>query len=298
VSSLWPTAHTRVPLTGQAYALHLPASDPRALPPVLLVHGFRGSAAAWGPLAQRLAETRDVWAPELVTSRGGGLPALHALLDEVRERAGGGPVHVVGTSMGGFVVPSWQCVAGLPEDVVTLMAPALVHLQPVWRVPGVMRLLDRPALLDADERRWAAALPGATIDDFFSDSMSAPHAVPAQWRQTLLDTARSSVSDDAAAGRVAARQDALRGLLKTVRSRGGAARLVTSMGKPVQWLHGDADDRVPFGPSKELALSLPRVTFEVLPGRGHMPHLECPDVVAGHVSRWQPSVGSPLPRTT
>jgi pimeloyl-ACP methyl ester carboxylesterase len=281
--------HERVPLHGGGFALHVPAREPSDLAPVLLVHGFRGSAAEWGPLAERLTATRDVWAPELVTARGGGMPAVHALLDRVRTLAGGGPVHVVGTSMGGFVVPSWQAAAGLREDVVTLIAPALVHLQPVWRVPGVMRLLGRAALLDADERRWAAALPTATIDDFFLDSMAAPHDVPPEWRRALLETARASVSDEAAEGRVAARQDALRGLLRTVRARGAAARLVTGMGKPVQWLHGDADGLVPFGPSRALALSLPRVTFEVLPGRGHMPHLEGPDDVAGHITRWVPA---------
>jgi pimeloyl-ACP methyl ester carboxylesterase len=289
MSPLWSTDPHRVPLDGGGLALHLPGREPSALPPVLLVHGFRGCAAEWGPLAARLAAHRDVWAPELVTARGGGLPAVHALLDQVRALAGGGPIHVVGTSMGGFLVPSWQCAAGLPEDVVTLVAPALVHLQPAWRVPGVMRLLDRTALLDADERTWAAGLPSATIDDFFADSMAAPHAVPARWRQALLETARASVSDHVAAGRVAARQDVLRALLRTLRTRGAAARLVTGMGKPVQWLHGDADGRVPFGPSRQLALSLPRVTFEMLPGRGHMPHLECPDVVAGHLMSWVPT---------
>ena len=62
MTPLWPAEAERVAL-GSTSALHLPARSPSGAPPVVLVHGFRGCAMEWGPVATRVADARDVWAP-------------------------------------------------------------------------------------------------------------------------------------------------------------------------------------------------------------------------------------------
>src|SRR4051794_25337727 len=109
---LWPDDVERVPLGTGAHApsaLHVPARAPTGAPPVVLVHGFRGLAMEWGPIAHRLDAGHDIWAPELCidpTAPDAGMRPVHALLDQVRSLAGADSVDVVGSSMGGFVTAS------------------------------------------------------------------------------------------------------------------------------------------------------------------------------------------------
>jgi len=282
-TTLWPTDPRRVPLGGEAFALHLPARSATTAPPVVVVHGYRGLAVEYGPLAERLAARRDVWVPELITS-GAGLSAVHALLERVTKEAGGGPVDVVASSMGGFVAFSWS--AARPSSVrgMTMLAPAAVPLQASWRIPGVTRLIGLRKVLDADERNWEQSLLTASADDFMAADTDHHLRIPSAWRQAVLDAQVSGVGTATAAGRIHARQQIVRALMATLRGR-GMARLLGRVTAPVLWLHGEPDNRVPFAPSREAARLLPSCEFEQLDGVGHLIHLECPDLVADRVSR-------------
>jgi pimeloyl-ACP methyl ester carboxylesterase len=246
---------------------------------VLLVHGFRGTAVDWSPLAERLSETRDVWAPDLITDHPGMSP-VHDLLERVRVAAGGTPVDVVASSMGGYVATSWAAAAPAEVHSLTLLAPALVDLQPLWRVPGFTRLIALQAALDADERKWRAEL--ATLTSATALAHDTPHHldIPEEWRQAMLDHSRAASTDETAAGRIHARQEILRALMRTLRQSQGVATLVARVQTPVLWLHATDDPLVPFGPSQDVARKLKECTFIPLEGVGHIPHLECPDLVA------------------
>lgn len=281
---LWPAATRREPL-GTAFALHLPATRPSGEPPVVLVHGYRGLAVEWGPVAERVAATRDVWAPELSAPPGTrGLAPVHALLDRVAERSGDGPVDVVGSSMGGFVSLSWAAARPASVRRLTLLAPAAVPLQEAWRVPGLTRLVALQRVLDADERKWEQVLASATPDTFFEADTATHGQIPLPWREAVLAALSEGVGTAAATGRVHARQEVLRALMATLRGD-RMAQLLGRVTAPVVWLHGDPDKRVPYAPSRAAAGHLPHGTFETLEGVGHLIHLECPDLVAARVSR-------------
>jgi pimeloyl-ACP methyl ester carboxylesterase len=212
------------------------------------------------------------------------MAGVHAVLDAVAAATGDGPVDVLGSSMGGYVATTWT--AHRPSSVthLSLLAPALVPLQPAWRVPGVTRLIGLQRVLDADERRWEAQVATASPDEFFARETPHHLGVPAAWRQAVLEHQGMSLTEPSAAGRRLARQDVLRDLMRTLRRRGALARLLSAVRVPVLWLHGDQDPRVPFGPSREVARRFPSCDFHSVPGAGHILHLECPGLVARRVS--------------
>src|SRR3954447_13255458 len=291
VNALWPAPPERVPLGDHAYALHLSARSAVGATPVVLVHGFRGWALEWGPVADRLAATRDVFALELAvdpTTAGRGLAEVHAALDRVRAVSGNGTVDLVGSSMGGFVSTSYAAARPGALGRLTLLAPALVPLQAGWRLPGLTRLIALPSVLDADERRWSRSPPTATIDDFFAPDTAQHQQIPAAWRQEILDQHRRGRMDGSSPGRARARQDIVTSLMATLRRRGAVDRMLGQLQVPVRWLHGDPDARVPFEPSRQVAQRLPNCAFERLEGVGHLIHLECPDLVAEHVAAHAP----------
>jgi pimeloyl-ACP methyl ester carboxylesterase len=283
MAALWPETVERVPLGQAAFALRLPAQHPTDAPPVVLVHGFRGCAMEFGPLAQALSEERDVWVPELITGRTPGLEPVHGLLDAVADTAGEGPVDVVGSSMGGYVATTWAARRQGALTHLALLAPALVPLQPAWRLPGVTRLIALQRALDADERRWERQVATASPEEFFERETPRHLDVPEVWRRAVLEHQRASIPEPAAVGRRLARQAVLRDLMRTLRRRGAVAQLLSAVRVPVLWLHGDRDPLVPFEPSREVARQLPSCTFEPVEGAGHILHLECPEVAAQRV---------------
>lgn len=282
--ALWPDGTERVALRGDhvPFALRAPALVPAPQRPVLLVHGYHGHAAEWGPLAALLAERRDVWAPELSTSPGDrGLRGVATQLDEVAARAGG-PVDLVGTSLGGYVALRWA--ATRPEQVASLalLAPAIVPLSPWWRLPGALRLLASRRALDAEERQWRQRLRDRRVEDHLDDTTPHSRDIPVTWRQALLDNERATLASSGADGHRRARHDAVAEMLHAQR-RGEIAALFT---RPTLWVHGDEDLMVPVREGRALAQALPGVRFEVLTGVGHLPHLERPAAVASLLEAW------------
>lgn len=128
---------------------------PTGSPATWYIHGLEGSSRNWDRLASVLSDRSVGYAPDLP---GSGLSAPprrpYSLASEVRligrliGRSGGGPVHVVGNSRGGFVAT--LLAARYPRLVrtLTLISPAV----PDFRVLG-----ER----GADARLALVMLPGA-----------------------------------------------------------------------------------------------------------------------------------------
>lgn len=133
--------------SGDRYSGAMPARS--ALPePVVLLHGIWLFGSTLRPLARRLESAGFRPVPLTWPSvTGGPGPAVEAVRAKLRELARGGPVHVVGHSLGGLVaLEAVREAADLPPGRIVCLGSPLAgsrvarHLD---RLPGARRLTGR-----------------------------------------------------------------------------------------------------------------------------------------------------------
>lgn len=155
---------------GTRIAVHRWPGPAGASPPLILVHGFMGSVAAWGGLPARLARHRTVLVPELPghgQSDAPTAPARYAVTElatslSVAVRAiHDGPGDWLGYSMGGRVA-----LAGVAEGTIQPRRLILESSSPGLAVPD-----ERRARRSADEAR-AAALEAGGMTTFVDSWMN------------------------------------------------------------------------------------------------------------------------------
>jgi pimeloyl-ACP methyl ester carboxylesterase len=297
----WPPQATSHELTLAGERVHhLDFGGPPDGPVVVCVHGLGGSCLNFGVLGPLLARTHRVLALDLVghgrsapgDPRLDGAGTLAGLVGQVERfvrEVAGGPVELVGHSLGGVV--AMQVALRSPSEIrhLVLLDPPvpnrtrsardrkLVLRLAVLRAPGVRRLVERRILGSTPED-----LVRHQIDD------ATPHLanVPA-------DAVAASVAETRLRAAAAGYRDALRvqwnAILGTVdllsRSAELAARL-DGLRPSTLWLHGEDDKLSPIGDARALAGTRTGWTFDSRPGVGHLPHLEDPDWVAGRVLAW------------
>jgi pimeloyl-ACP methyl ester carboxylesterase len=280
-------------------------------PVLVLVHGLGGSHLNWDLLAPRLTADARVLALDL-PGFGLSLPSAHpstvrgnvdVLARFVRDH-GDPPVVLVGNSMGGLIAV--LLAAGAPDLVqgLVLLDPALPtplrHLRsPVnaaklaaYAVPGVGERLRR------DLRRRIGAR--ATLDATLRLCSVDPAALPADLvrRAVALVERQSDV-----AGMDRAFLSASRSLAWTLAHRRAYQAAMASITAPVLLVHGDQDRLVPVEAARAVAREHHRWRYVELEGVGHLPQLQVPEQLAGHLRAWlhdlEGRAGSPpeSPRT-
>jgi pimeloyl-ACP methyl ester carboxylesterase len=265
---------------------------PGGRPALVLVHGLGGSHLNWDLVAPTLAERFRVLAVDLpgfgLTAPGSRLttvPANVRLLERFVDTVVGGPVVVIGNSMGGMIgilmaERSSDRVSGL-----VLVDPAL---PPVPALPRrgeaaiVLHLL--PGLgeyLTAARRRRVG--PRATVQGMLRLCGVDPATVPAllMERSVALVAQRRDVAGADRAFLTAARS------LAWVLVRVGEYRTaMAAVRTPVLLLHGDRDLLVPVAAARDAARRNPQWTYRELAGVGHVPQLQVPDLFLTEVSAW------------
>ena len=169
-----------------------PAQTPADRPPLLIAHGLFGSGRNWGVIARRLADRRDVIAVDM---RNHGTspreptqsyPDMAADLAEVI-RAHGGPMDVMGHSMGGKAAMQLALTEGalVRRLVVADIAPvAYGHDQsPHITAMRALDLTDLASRSEAD-RRLSATIADPALRAFFLQSLDLK-ANPPEWRLNL-----------------------------------------------------------------------------------------------------------------
>lgn len=245
--------------------LHLRDEGPRDAPAILLLHGFGTSLHLWDGWAPLLAHRFRVIRCDLPGfgltgadptrdySDARAVAILAALLDDL----GIARAHVVGSSMGGRI--AWRFAAEHPSrvDHLVLMAPDGFsdsgRYGELPRVPWFFRLL--PWILpERPLRKMLAASHGdpATLTDAIfrrtHDLLRAPGV-----RRAMLDRMA-----------VAAPYDPQPFL----------ARITA----PTLLLWGDTDRMVPYSHAEDYRRAIPHAETVVLPGLGHAPMEEAPEV--------------------
>jgi pimeloyl-ACP methyl ester carboxylesterase len=280
-----PPAELLLP-DGQRLAVRSTAGS-AGRPGVLLLHGLGGSSSNWLDLVAEVGATFPVSAPDL-PGYGDSPPAPdgdHGLaglsraavaLAEVLVGRGGGPLHLVGNSMGGLLAV--RVAATRPDLVRTLalLSPAL----PPRRVPrdaGLLTLLAAPRIgelaLARNRRRspeQQALLSAAVI---YGD----PTAVPPERLALAVDERRRRAAQPHAD---AVFLGSLRSLLVDAVRRPGPWELAARVQAPTLVVYGERDRLVHHGAARRWRVARPGAQVVVLPGVGHVPQMERPDLVA------------------
>lgn len=269
---------------------HLYSAGParkRKTTPVLLLHGVPQTAATWGPLLALLAKDRVVIAPDLKglgQSEAKGpydIPTLVGELAALVLHEVDGPVDVVGHDWGGSLA---LALAGTRPDLVrrlvVISAPYReIDLAHAWYMgffalpllpEAAFRLGAERIIREAILKIWKAPGEPALLEHYV-----ASYAAPERWGAML------------AYYRATVRPRVTRGLTQLL---GGAQ---PSSGLPrvrperalVVW--GTDDPPTPLHVGEAAVRDIgPQATMLTVPGVGHFPHEEAPDVVLPAVAEF------------
>lgn len=267
----------------------------------MFVHGLGGSALNWTDLMGLLSEPDPAegaaTAGPLLAGAALDLPgfgfspppadadysldarvaAVIALIDA----RGGGPVHLIGNSLGGAI--STRVAARRPDLVktLTLISPALPDLRPralplrlaVVAVPGVGRWLLTKMRSISPERRTDSAIAGLYVDP--------ARLQPARRAEAIAEVIRR----DALGYSVEALLASTRSLL-TEYARQGPASLwadAARVSAPTLLIHGSHDRLVNPAMAGRAARTFANCRVIVLSRIGHVAMMERPDLVASEV---------------
>ena len=171
--------------------LHAPP-NPADRPPLLIAHGLFGSGRNWGVIARRLADRRQVMAVDMRnhgTSPRAGSQSYPDMAEDLAQviRAHGGPMDVMGHSMGGKAAMQLALTHGdlIRRLVVADIAPVAYDHDQSAHIHA-MRTLDLTGLASRGEadRRLSATIPDPALRAFFLQSLDLK-ADPPEWRLNL-----------------------------------------------------------------------------------------------------------------
>jgi len=230
-------------------------------PMVILLHGFTQTASSMTPLAERLAGSRHVLALDLPGH--GGSASISADLDDaaalVAAAAGGETFDLVGYSLGGRVALHVACAApiGLRSTVA------------ISASPGIADPAARAARLERDVALADALEADGDVDGFLARWLRNPLFATLPPDRADLEGRRANTAAGLA--------DSLRRC--SVATQRWLGDELASLDRPLLLLSGTRDD--PFVASACAIASRGRaVTSALVPGAGHVAHLEQPDVTA------------------
>lgn len=258
-------------VTAAGVRLHVRDSGKRDAPAVVLIHGFGSSLQTWEPWAAALGSEYRVIRFDLPGfgltgadptgdySDRRGQDVLAALLDQL----GVARATVIGNSLGGKL--AWQFAARFPGRVDRLVlispdgfaSPGFEYGK-APEVPAMMRLL--PYVLPTAMLRMSLA-------PAYGDRSVLTDAMVARYRDMMLAPGVRSA--------ILARTEQVR-LVDPV-------PLLASIEAPTLLLWGEKDGMIPFTNSADYLRVMPRARVAALPGLGHVPFEEAPDVALAPV---------------
>jgi pimeloyl-ACP methyl ester carboxylesterase len=246
--------------------LHVRDTGRKDAPAVILLHGFGSSLHTWEPWARLLETDHRVIRfdlpgsglsgpdPQGVYTDARSMEIMTALMD----RLGVAQASVIGHSIGGRL--AWTFAARHPELLTRLVlvspdgfaSPGLAYGKKA-EVPAmaqIMRYVLPKAVLRASLAAAygdPAALTDATLDRYY-DLMVAPGV-----RETLLARLEQTVLEDPEP------------ILRTIKA-------------PVLLVWGEKDGFIPVSNATDYTRNLTNCTLALLPGLGHVPFEEAPDI--------------------
>ena len=261
--------------------------------PVVLVHGLGGSHLNWVGLAPALSEQHHVYAVDQAgfgltpgTARTASVQANARLVARFVKEVVGGPVVLVGNSMGGMV--SLLLTAAHPELVagLVLVDPSVPvpRQRPDLAVSATFLVYATPFLGErylalVGRRTTDRQRVQAVVDLCFADpSRADPDVVDAG---VALVAHRRGVP-----GQEAAFLGAARSLMRVLANPRRYHSLMGGIDRPVLLVHGELDRLVSVAAARAVASRHPGWESHYLAGVGHTPQLEAPDQVLAALRPW------------
>ena len=253
-------------------------------PPLVLLHGIGTSGREWNRTIPALARRRSVYAPDLLDpgrgsdGKGYSPSALAGFVAEFMDALGIERASVVGNSLGGLVAlrlalshPSrvealgLADSAGLGREVTPVLASA------------ALPVLGDAAIYLAKTPLGAAQRPLGRAPLLFT----APALAPLEW---LAEQARLG----RASGFMETTLTALRSHIGPGGQKGSEILLdeLPRLEVPTLVIWGALDKVVPLRHARDAVARLHHGSLEILPGCGHLPHVECPERFAEAVNRF------------
>jgi 2-succinyl-6-hydroxy-2,4-cyclohexadiene-1-carboxylate synthase len=250
--------------------VHLNIETVGAGTPLLLLHGFTGSAATWAPAMTHFAPRFCVVAPDLLGHGRSDAPIhpsryrvgqstadILAVLDHLGLRT----VSVLGYSMGGRL--ALRLASTAPD-----------------RIAALVLVSASPGLRDPAARRARAAQDGRLADAIERDGVP---AFVERWERLPIFATQAGLPE-AARERVRAERlrHSARGLANSLRAMGqGVQRPMHDrlpfLRMPALILTGELD--APYCDlGREMQRLIPQARLAVVPGAGHAVHLEQPEM--------------------
>lgn len=259
--------------------------------PVVLLHGLGANKLSWLPLLGPLAESYRVVAVDLPghgessKRRGDHTPAYFgAVVGGLLDRLDVPRVALMGNSLGGRI--ALEVGATLPDRVsaLVLLGPALAGLP----FPFIAKFLHVvPTEIGVVPLPIRRRMVARTIRSLF--------AVPERLPENAYQAGADEFIRVYRSGR--ARTALLSSVRGLVRDRPGAFwDRVRGNRAPTLVVWGEEDRLVPVRLGRRLAEEMPKCRLEVLPGVGHVPQFEVPEVTADLVREFLAEVIPTGPR--
>ena len=258
-------------------------------PALVLVHGLGGSHLDWVLLAGRLTDRFRVFAPDLLgygrnapDHRPSTIAANTDLIRRFITEVVGGPVVLVGNSMGGLIASR---VGGSSVSRLVLIDPALPLVSRSRPDVAAVMILGRLALPILGRSVLAFSRRGRTARQQVLETYTRCCFDPSRVPDTLV-TAVAELLDHRAARPGA--DDAFLASARTLLAinRRAAWAALRDLPVPVLLIHGEQDRLVSVGSAREAARRNPQWTVEIMDEVGHLPQIEVPDRVAAVVREW------------
>lgn len=268
-------------------------------PTLLMVHGLGGSALNWQSLAPLLTDRTHVHAIDLAghgaTPRDGRRSTVWAnagLVTQFIEQTIGGPVVLVGNSMGGMIAllvahRRPDLIAGLvlldpaiPGTVTPRLDPVVLAGFAVTAIPGLgSRAMSRRTRSLTPQEQVVQTLNLCTVDR---------SRVDAEVVQAMIDQAARRRDDP---DNEIAFLQASRSVVATVGRRRPLLRAMESVAMPVLLVQGVQDRLVDVTAARRAARRHPGWTYVELDDCGHVPMLEHPATTASAITDWLDGAG-------
>ncbi|MCU0494778.1 MAG: alpha/beta fold hydrolase [Chloroflexaceae bacterium] len=254
-------------------------------PPLLLLHGLGDSAQAWEWVLPELARSHTVYAldlpgfgmsnrPEVPYSPDFLTTVVAAFLDALQITH----VGLIGNSLGGLL--ALQLALAEPTRVSAIVLIDSAGLGQSVALP--LRLLTLPGVGEL-VIAWNRTAPGAWQWAFGQglQLFSMPWRVPWPWLSQLYCMARSP-------GYLEATVATARGAMTLFGQRPEAIlrEQLPSIHVPTLVIWGEYDRVLPLRHAHESVARLPQGQLAIIPGAGHLPHVECPAAVAAEIKRF------------
>jgi pimeloyl-ACP methyl ester carboxylesterase len=273
---------------------YLDFGGPTDGPVIVSVHGLGGSAVNWTAIAPLLTGACRVLAPDLAghgltqsLGRGTDVAANRALLHRFVTSVTGGPVILMGNSMGGMISLLEASAAPATVAGLVLVDPALpfVPARPDPAVAAMFALFLTPGLRQAVQARRRRQAPAELVAGVLRLCCADPSRIDPEVIARHVEVAAQRARFPGIEADFAA---AVRSVVRTVGYPLGRAyaRRIRSVTCPVLLIHGTADRLVPVAAARAAARDNPSWLLREFPGVGHVPQLEAPQDTADAILRW------------